>query len=208
MASSEADSFLKIGALFATYFVVETLGYSHGVDAKAATMDTVQSMRAGMDHLIHVLTPWSNVAWPVGPFLCAILLAYAPFLPKLLAQSEAQSIGAKTNRIALCMAVAVSTSSIIPALPGPETSARWVHDYGPGAQLPILLSLIYVGWLTLLATLAFRFLIPEKSFVLPKSLREEPWPEFFGAVFAGWLIFVAYLGSRFDGALDQFSSLH
>ena len=199
VAASEAELYLKVGALFVTYFVLETLGYAHGRRVSKGDSDTVQAIRDGMDHLIHFFTPWDRVAWPAGPCICAILLAYSPFMPKLIEVSDPGSLGAFTNWAVLCIGVVISAPIALVALVGAERSARFVW-WIVVPKWAIAISFYYACWLSFFAYVAFTR-IP--SIVPPDCLREAPWPQLIGTVFTGWVLFLTYLGSRFDGALDR-----
>jgi hypothetical protein len=70
-----------------------------------------------------------------------------------------------------------------------------IHRYGP--KRGAVLSLLYFAGLCALFGIAF-WRIPE---IAPsRTLKQPPWPQFLGTIFTGWILFLTYLGSRFDGA--------
>lgn len=188
----------EVGALFATYFAIETLGYVQGLGSRRKSTDAWQPLRDGMDHLIHFFTPWDKVAWPASPVFCAALLGYAPFLPKFMVMAAPAPWGACLNRAAICLAIVVSLTTASVAILGPERSAGIIHHNGPKHRA--VLSLVYVAWLCILIGVAL-WCVPD--IVLPAELRNDPWPQFLGTIFTGRILFLTYLGSRFDGALDR-----
>lgn len=183
------------------FFFVQAYGYARGagIDPPASIAEAVTR---GMIHLPHLVTPWSDVAWPLTPSLCGFLLLYCAVLPDQLPAAKNDERTAATNRRFFAALVVVVVSAMLagvamwrPSLV--EFVARSRTSY-LGFGQPIVYAacvaggFFFVNW-------CLRFLFPKKTaWVSPRA----PWPRLIPVVSISLLYMVAFIGSEFDGRMD------
>ncbi len=108
----------KIAALFAIYLVAQGYGYAFGSTTEPPK-NLYDAISHGVFHMKSFLRPWDEVAWPLSPFLCGLMLVYTPYLPSQLREKHG-SMAASANRSFFALFVAVSLVHI---------TAVWVSDW-------------------------------------------------------------------------------
>ncbi len=184
--------------LFTVFFTSQAIGYMHG-HSFFGKVDADSTIAFGIYHLGHIFQPHNDVAWPLSPLLCGILLLMIPFIEK----DWKKDIIQKENFIGIFTALLIPlTITIIEvSIIGPEYAAKLTSELLGWMKYPIFLSLIYFVLYVIVVLICWKYrrtiskMLSKLQMYLPKS--------FLLLITIIWLLYGCYIGSRFDGALDN-----
>jgi hypothetical protein len=188
------DDLVKLGAIYGVFFFIQSSGYAQGAGL-ARSRSLHEAVTDGMDHLGHVFLPWQKTAWPLAPFLCGLLLLYAPYLPAQLQDPTS----ARANTWFLAIVVGATLFPFLGHVVNYRTvdrSAKQKETLGRRLGLAGRYALGVVG----LTVVSFALL---DWLSVGTSEAGQHWLEILTALIIAWLMFAAYVGSVFDGKLDR-----
>lgn len=190
-------SVIEISTQFGIFFLSQAYGYAHGQQREDEEITVNAALLFGARHLAHFGSPGGRNAWPLSPVLCAGLLLCFPYIPAMPATPHA--IGfvhllLATLATVSCYALASAGEFKGPArafltwLGWPRHNWRVSSGYAAGMAAGI--------WI-------FWHLFNQLGIGHWLADRRAPWNEIFTYAAFGWIIFINYLGARFDGLLDR-----
>ncbi len=198
MSKPYIEKLINVGSLYGIFFFLQAYGYTYGYEGGSEDYSTNQAIAFGLKHLYNIFRPWENLGWPLIPFLCACLLVYTIFLPQLF-QSDFKII---MNRLYFSAFFAVTVTAILHPLLGTDASIIIIKSVLVFKSCPICLSSTYLLIIVLLGGFSFRYLFKENSTIL-SNFKNEPWSELVTTILLGWILFLVYIGSILDGAIDK-----
>lgn len=199
MSKHSIDHFTKFGSLYVVFFFLQAFGYAHGIGATGPT-SVYEAVTFGMSHLLLILRPHDGSAWPLSPFTCGLLLMVVPYVPALLRMNKLKAdmliraITAWLVSTALIAGYAVIDAS--DGQPDPR-SAWWAPSH------PLAFTMVYLLAALFWAFLAWQLLgwvMRQKQF---KACRRQPNSDWIAMGMIGLIMFLAYIGGKYDGAIDK-----
>lgn len=195
------DGTLKLGGTIGVFFLLQSYGYALGrapADAKPAS-SILEAVGFGVAHLSNIFLFGGDVAWPLGPTLCGVLILYALHLPSQLRSSAPETLVANRLFASLIIAVTLTTVGgfLAQAIRYPFPIERYLQGvFATG----IVRSCAYVVLLSFWTYAAHLALSHWPQWTM--KLRRPPWAEIVGALCIAWLLGMSFLGAHFDGTLD------
>jgi len=200
-STSFSEDLLKLGAVYGIFFLVQAYGYDLGLNDQATPEPTDLAVARGVEHLSHFFTPWKDIGWPLTPFMCGILLLYAPYLPAQL-RAKPESFAAKANLIFFSLLGSVSFFAG-GALVAMGWSLEVLQPLSIHFRTNFLVAMAYFACFALIASCTLWLTHRRKNgFTLGEVARSKPWPEILSAIIVAWLLLLAFSGSNFDGHWD------
>ena len=189
-------------SVFGAFFFVQSYGYALGAGREPPS-SVAEAVTYGLIHLSHLVTPWSNVAWPLTPSLCGFLLLYSAVLPTQLAAAGQDDNAASMNRryyaglaSVIIIAMLAGASKHVPSSIELIAHIR-MSPFGIGQPIVYAAGVILLFWIS--NELLARLLTRKPAWRSPSP----PWPNIISVATIAVLYMVAFVGSEFDGRLDQ-----
>ena len=183
----QSHSFAEIGAIFALFFAAQAYGYTKGRRLNK-TFTVEEAVLFGINHLTNLFRPFNTVAWPLTPAVCAVLVLVIPYLPSFDVESS-NWIFSVTSSVTLMGLWSIYVQT--------QNRSNFLFSLRERiSRIPGLFASIYFSWffgVTLFLSL-IDYPTLESNPVIVEILTH---------FLTGWVIYMAYLGSEFDGNLDR-----
>jgi hypothetical protein len=184
-------SFGNIVALYGTYFLAQSYGYAHG-RKQNATIEVKEAILFGAQHLYHIAKPTGSVAWPLTPFLCAGLLLFVTYSPYI--EGPACLLNCAYAALIVASVIGIGAVTYHGTKWGKRTYNLLSRVRG---RFQIFYLLVYIVSVIVVGPILARWCPP-----ISLHQKSAVFREMFAHGITGWLFFVAYVGSRFDGEID------
>ncbi len=181
----------EVASIFLAYLLVQGYGYAKGVHGlgpanttSGLDLDLNEYIVLGWAHMSNILPSprgiGSQVARPVGPLFCFLLLLFAPYVPDSLRDPSRDFATAAFFVGAMCLFLSVIMQGIFPS--------------------SILITIFYVLFVLSLVTVPIVW--KRGGWSLPGWLRTEPWSQFVVWLIVAFLFLLGFSGSYEDGLHD------
>jgi hypothetical protein len=200
------DDLTKLGGLVGVFFFLQASGYAFG-GGRTAPQSIIHAVALGTQHLSHIFVPFTHVAWPLGPVLCGLLIVYALHLPTFLGEvaSQPQRRSSFDHFVGLLIGITL-TSGVggMWTMTVPWLFKRFV-EFQEVIGKPAL-SGVYALSLLLYWKLSLAYVTPAvRRLVARQRYFEAPRSVVVTAIVIAWLMLLAFIGSRFDGVVDEWN---
>ena len=195
------NKFLISSGIFSLFFVLQGVGYIHGHE-KYNQINPENAMAFGIYHLAHIFKPFENLAWPLTPLLCGLVLLFMPFIEIDKASNSKQNENLTNLFIAIFIPISIAILQV--SFFGPEVTAENAHKMSEKLPHHAIFSFVYISLYLIVTILCWYYIYSVKKWFqfLPKFF-----PKAFLILLATiWLLYGCYMGSRLDGALDKIRS--
>ena len=186
-------SFTGLAASYGTFFLAQAYGYAHGRKQRV-DVEAKEAIIFGAQHLYHITRLTGRIAWPLTPFLCAIMLLVVLYSPHLRGTSWL------VDGLVACLVIASFMGlGAIATDYGRKTWMRQMRDWltAVHGRLQLFYTIFYVLGVWGLTRSMQSWGFSTWFFETEQAVREMLTH---GAI--GWILFVAYAGSRYDGQMD------